>query len=159
MIPTESPEQSPASSTVRGFLLSVVLAFASIPAFSLGFFDPSLAPFALLGVGLLVLAWRSFLVAFPHLRPRFERTNSRNAARRAKREARLANDPNRQWLRLLALIPVALLILFAASLSFPAFGMLGLVEARTRQLDSFNNQPSIALAARRPSAMAHTTKL
>lgn len=104
-------------------LLSGVLAFASIPAFSLGFFDPSLAPFALLGVGFLVLAWRSFLVAFPHLRPRFERTNSRYAARRAKREARLANDPNRQWMWLLALIPVALLILFASSFSFPAFGM------------------------------------
>lgn len=104
-------------------LLSGVLAFASIPAFSLGFFDPSLAPFALLGVGLLVLAWRSFLVAFPNLRPRFERTNSRYAARRAKREARLAHDPNRQWMWLLVLIPVALLILFAASLSFPAFGM------------------------------------
>ena len=104
-------------------LLSGVLAFASIPAFSLGFFDPSLAPFALLGVGLLVLAWRAFLVAFPNLRPRFEKTNSRYAERRAKREARLAEDPNRQWMWLLALIPVALLILFAASLSFPAFGM------------------------------------
>jgi hypothetical protein len=104
-------------------LLSGVLAFASIPAFSLGFFDPSLAPFALLGVGLLVLAWRSFLVAFPNLRPRFEETNSRYAERRAKREARLANDPNRQWMWLLALIPVGLLILLAASLSFPAFGM------------------------------------
>ena len=104
-------------------VLSGVLAFASIPAFSLGFFDPSLALFALLGVGLLVLAWRSFLVAFPNLRPRFEKTNSRYAARRAKREARLAKDPNRQWMWLLALIPVALLILFAASLSFPAFGM------------------------------------
>ncbi len=104
-------------------LLSVVLAFASIPAFSLGFFDPSLALFALLGVGFLVLAWRSFLVAFPNLRSRFEKTNSRYAARRAKREIRLANDPNRQWMWLLALIPVALLILFAASLSFPAFGM------------------------------------
>lgn len=104
-------------------LLSGVLAIASIPAFSLGFFDPSLAPFALLGVGLLVLAWRSFLVAFPNLRPRFEKTNSRYAARRAKREARLADAPNQQWMWLLALIPVALLILFAASLSFPAFGM------------------------------------
>ena len=104
-------------------LLSGVLAFASIPAFSLGFFYPSLALFALLGVGFLVLAWRSFLVAFPDLRPRFERTNSRYAARRAKREARLANDPNRQWMWLLALIPVALLILFASSFSFPAFGM------------------------------------
>jgi hypothetical protein len=104
-------------------LLSVVLGLASIPSFSLGFFDPSLAPFALLGVGFLVLAWRSFLVAFPDLRPRFERTNSRYAARRAKREARLANDPNRQWMWLLALIPVALLILFASSFSFPAFGM------------------------------------
>ncbi len=104
-------------------LLSGILAFASIPAFSLGFFDPSLAPFALLGVGFLILAWRSFLVAFPHLRPRFERTNTRYAARRAKREARLAEDPNQQWMWLLALIPVALLILFATSLSFPAFGM------------------------------------
>ena len=104
-------------------LLSGVLAFASIPAFSLGLFDSSLAPFALLGVGFLVLAWRSFLVAFPNLRPRFEKTNSRYAERRAKREARLASDPNRQWMWLLALIPVALLILFAASLSFPAFGM------------------------------------
>ena len=104
-------------------LLSVVLGLASIPAFSLGFFDPSLAPFALLGVGFLVLAWRSILVAFPNLRPRFERTNARYAARRAKREARLANDPERQWMWLLALIPVALLILFASSLSFPAFGM------------------------------------
>ena len=104
-------------------LLSGVLAIASIRAFSLGFFDPSLALFALLGVGFLVLAWRSFLVAFPDLRPRFERTNSLYAARRAKREARLANDPNQQWMWLLALIPVALLILFAASLSFPAFGM------------------------------------
>jgi len=104
-------------------LLSVVLGLASIPSFSLGFFDPSLALFALLGVGFLVLAWRSFLVAFPNLRSRFEKTNSRYAARRAKREARLAQDPNRQWMWLLALIPVALLILFAASLSFPAFGM------------------------------------
>jgi hypothetical protein len=104
-------------------LLSVVLGLASIPSFSLGFFDPSLALFALLGVGFLVLAWRSFLVAFPNLRSRFEKTNSRYAARRAKREARLALDPNRQWMWLLALIPVALLILFAASLSFPAFGM------------------------------------
>jgi len=104
-------------------VLAGVLAFASIPAFSLGFFDPSLAPFALLGVGLLVLSWRSFLVAFPDLRSRFQRTNSPSAARIAKREAQLANDPNRQWMWLLALIPVALLIFFASSLSFPAFGM------------------------------------
>ena len=123
--PTEQPSVYSNGIAVRIAmgLLSGVLAFASIPAFSLGFFDPSLAPFVLLGVGLLVLSWRSFLVAFPILRPRFQRTNSRSAARRAKREARLANDPNRQWMWLLALIPVALLILFASSLSFPAFGM------------------------------------
>ncbi len=123
--PTEQPSVYSNGIAVRIAmgLLSGVLAFASIPAFSLGFFDPSLAPFVLLGVGLLLLSWRSFLVAFPNLRPRFQRTNSRSAARRAKREARLANDTNRQWMWLLALIPLALLILFASSLSFPAFGM------------------------------------
>ena len=32
-------------------------------------------------------------------------------------------------------------------------------DAKIRQVDSFNSQPSMALAARRPSAIAHTTKL
>ena len=112
-----------------GFI-AIILVIASVPAFSLGFFDLSLAPFILLGIGLLFLSWRALLFAFPKLRDafpklraRFSASNNRHVDRRAKREEHKASHPNQDWLWLLVLAPLALLALVLGTFSFPMFGM------------------------------------
>lgn len=105
-----------------GFI-AISLVIASVPAFSLGFFDLSLSPFILLGIGFLFLSWRALQIAFPKLRTRFTALNQRHAERQAKREERKASLPNQKWLWLLVLLPLAFLTLVMATFSFPMFGM------------------------------------
>lgn len=134
----ESHEQPPKQKEGRGKriamgVLAGVLGIASIPAISLGFFDLSLWWFALVGFGLLYLALRALIVAFPNAFPRLrarlinpDKPDEPNEPAPSAREQPVKDpdaEPSRNWLWLLALIPVGLLILVVSSLSFPAFGM------------------------------------
>ena len=134
----ESHEQPPKQKEGRGKrialgVLAVVLGIASIPAISLGFFDLSLWWFALVGCGVLWLARRALIVALPNAFPRLrarlinpDKPDEPNEPAPSAREQPVKDpdaEPSRDWLWLLALIPVGLLILVVSSLSFPAFGM------------------------------------
>ena len=108
-------------------VIGSVLGFASIPAFALGFLDMSTLPIALLGLLLVYLSLRAFMIAFPkafpRLRARWVNAEKAQAQARKQQERERSDEPSRDWLWLLALIPLALLILVVSSFSFPAFGM------------------------------------
>ena len=108
-------------------IIGSVLGLASIPAFALGFLDLSTLPIALLGLLLVYLSLRAFMIAFPYsfprLRARWVNAAKAQAQARKQRERERSDEPSRDWLWLLALIPLALLILAVSSFSFPAFGM------------------------------------
>ena len=104
-----------------------VLGLASIPAFALGFLDLSTLPIALLGLLLVYLSMRAFMIAFPNsfprLRARWVNAEKAQAQARKHGERERSDETSRDWLWLLALIPLALIILVVSSFSFPAFGM------------------------------------
>ncbi|MBO73683.1 MAG: hypothetical protein CMD33_00235 [Flavobacteriales bacterium] len=112
-------------------LLGALLVWASAGAFFLAALDmQSLWALLLVGVGLLALALRALSVAFPRLRAPFKKfralfkkQNKPDAGSRKKREARTTDQSNRDWLWLLALIPVALIIAVVSTFSFGGFGM------------------------------------
>ncbi len=108
-------------------VIGSVLGLASIPAFALGFLDLSTLPIALLGLLLVYLSLRAFMIAFPNsfprLRARWVNAEKAQAQARKQRKPERGDEPSRDWLWLLALIPVALLILAVSSFSFPMFGM------------------------------------
>ena len=108
-------------------VIGSVLGLASIPAFALGFLDMSTLPIALLGLLLVYLSLRAFMIAFPNsfprLRARWVNAEKAHAQARKQREPERGGEPSRDWLWLLALIPLVLIILVVSSFSFPAFGM------------------------------------
>ena len=108
-------------------VIGSVLGLASIPAFALGFLDMSTLPIALLGLLLVYLSLRAFMIAFPNsfprLRARWVNAEKAHAQARKQREPQRGGEPSRDWLWLLALIPLVLIILVVSSFSFPAFGM------------------------------------
>ena len=108
-------------------VIGSVLGLASIPAFALGFLDMSTLPIALLGLLLVYLSLRAFMIAFPNsfprLRARWVNAEKAQAQARKQQERERSDEPSSDWLWLLALIPLALLILAVSSFSFPAFGM------------------------------------
>lgn len=108
-------------------VIGSVLGFASIPAFALGFLDMSTLPIALLGLLLVYLSLRAFMIAFPNsfprLRARWVNAEKAHAQARKQRKPERGGEPSRDWLWLLALIPLVLIILVVSSFSFPAFGM------------------------------------
>ena len=108
-------------------VIGSVLGLASIPAFALGFLDMSTLPIALLGLLLVYLSLRAFMIAFPNsfprLRARWVNAEKAQAQARKQQEREQSDEPSSDWLWLLALIPLAFLILAVSSFSFPAFGM------------------------------------
>ena len=108
-------------------VIGSVLGLASIPAFALGFLDMSTLPIALLGFLLVYLSLRAFMIAFPiafpRLRARWVNAEKAQAQARKQWKRERGDEPSRDWLWLLALIPLALIILIVSTFSFPAFGM------------------------------------
>ena len=105
-------------------LLAAVLSWGSAVAFILAGFDRKInVGLLLLGVGLLALALRAFSVTFPRLRTVFKKQKKSDAPSTEKREEGPVRHLNRDWLWLLAFIPVAFIIAVISTFSFPAFGM------------------------------------
>jgi len=110
--------------------LALVLGWCSVIAFIFAFIDVkpriNAGPF-IVGIGLLALTWRALQVAFPgmsrRLRNLLKIPSRTDAVSTVKQESSTTTQPNRDWLWLLAIIPVILIILAVSSFSFPGFGM------------------------------------